>query len=30
MCGNKAELFQVLDDPTLPLPNNLSESDLRE
>jgi hypothetical protein len=30
MACNKAELFQVLDDPTLPLHNNLSESDIRE
>jgi hypothetical protein len=30
MRRNKAELFQVLDDPTLPLHNNLSESDIRE
>jgi hypothetical protein len=30
MVRNKAELFQVLDDPALPLHNNLSESDIRE
>lgn len=27
---NQAERFQVLDDPTLPRHNNLSESDIRE
>ena len=30
MARNKEELLRVLDDPGLPLHNNLSESDIRE
>jgi len=30
LLANEAELLRVLDDPTLPLHNNLSESDIRE